>query len=181
MTWIHTRLGNKFDLLRPNESVIDVVDIAHALSLLCIFTGHSASFYSVAQHSVHVSHALVNESVEVQMCGLLHDAAEAYVGDVSHPLKRLLPDYIAIEKRVEGAVFSAFGLPHTPPVSVKYADLTLLATERRDLMPPSEDIWVIIDGIAPLPTTIVPWSPEQACAEFLEHYEYLKGAQHESS
>lgn len=176
MSWIQTCLGNRFDFLHPHESVIDIEEIAHALSLICRFTGHTSSFYSVAQHSVHVSHALCNESFEVQMCGLLHDAAEAYVGDVSLPLKRLLPDYKGIEKNVERAVFSSFGLSHSPHASVKQADLILLATERRDLMPQSEEVWAVLDGIAPLPFTIIPMQPEQAYAEFLSRYEYLKGA-----
>ena len=179
MSWIQTRDGNRFDFLHPNESVIDVGEIAHALSLICRFTGHTSSFYSVAQHSVHVSHALCNETIEVQLCGLLHDAAEAYVGDVSLPLKRLLPDYKAIEKSVEHAIFSAFGLPRTLHASVKQADLALLATERRDLMLPSEDVWEVLSGITPLPFTILPLSPERSRAEFLKRYAYLKGVQNE--
>ena len=177
MSWIQTRLGNKFDFLHPHESVIDITEIAHALSLICRFTGHVSSFYSVAQHSVHVSLALCNESIEVQMCGLLHDAAEAYVGDVSLPLKRLLPNYKAIEKDVEHAVFSAFGLPHILHASIKRADLVMLATERRDLMPTSEDTWDVLEGIEPQPSSITSWSPDQARVRFLERYFYLKGVQ----
>jgi 5'-deoxynucleotidase YfbR-like HD superfamily hydrolase len=86
------------------------------------------------------------------MAGLLHDGAEAFIGDVSSPLKRLLPDYKRIEAEVERVVFAKFGLPTELHPSVKEADLILLATERRDLMPIDHQRmrWMLPDHIVPL-------------------------------
>ena len=126
--------GAMFDLLNPDPSVITIDVIAHALSRLCRFTGHvSTAHYSVAEHSVRVSWLVPDHDARE---GLLHDAAEAFVGDVAAPLKRLLPDYQAIEKRVELAVAERFGLLYPWPLSVKEADIDMLRLEAVTFMRP---------------------------------------------
>jgi hypothetical protein len=131
---IVTRCGY-FDFRSPDEYEFEIDVIGRALSKLCRFTGHTMQFYSVAQHSVFVSMLLEAEGPELAMMGLLHDAAEAFVGDVAAPLKMLLPEYKMIEQRVERAICRAFGLPEVMPELVKDADLVALATEQRDLIP----------------------------------------------
>ncbi|MEM4379972.1 MAG: hypothetical protein QXL01_04720, partial [Thermoplasmatales archaeon] len=83
--WIETYSGKKFDYLAQSE--LDIEDIAHALSNLCRFNGHTRVFYSVAEHSVNVSSMV---PPELKIAALLHDAAEAYIGDVPSPLKQLI-------------------------------------------------------------------------------------------
>lgn len=112
---------------------------------------------------------------EDALAGLLHDAAEAFIGDVSKPLKMLLPDYKAIEDRVEAAVLGAFGLPAELPASVKRADLIALATERRDLMPWHSSRWECTKGLPLLPCRITPVPPDRARQIFLERYSALTG------
>ena len=132
MSTILTNKDVYFDFTNPEKHDFNIFEIAHALSNLCRFTGHVREFYSVAQHSVYVS-ALCPP--ELAMMGLLHDASEAYLGDVASPLKRLLPDYRAIEARVEQAIAKQHKLPYPLPAPIKAADLEMLAIEKLTFLP----------------------------------------------
>lgn len=164
---ILTASGISLHLTDPRPEQICIADIAHALAHLCRFTGHTRVFYSVAQHSVHASYLVPPEHA---LAALLHDAAEAYIGDVATPLKALLPDYHAIERRMEATVRAAFGLPAQLPDCVKLADLTLLATERRDLMPDTPEEWLSIKGLVPLSGRLIPLKPPVAQTLFLQRF-----------
>jgi hypothetical protein len=126
-----------------------------------------AAHNSVAQHSYHVSFLVPPEHA---LAGLLHDAHEAFVGDVPTPLKQLLPQYKELEQRVESAVLERFDLTRPLHPSIKAADLKMLATERRDLLPPHDDEWVLLRGIEPCRDVIQPWPPESARLAFLQRY-----------
>ncbi|MCZ4315130.1 metal-dependent phosphohydrolase [Comamonadaceae bacterium G21597-S1] len=164
---ILTAEGTYFDFTDPAASQFGIASIAHALSHICRYTGHCREFYSVAQHSVLVSNAVPREHA---LAGLLHDSAEAFIGDVAKPLKRLLPDYQALEASIEAAVLARFGLPAELPISVKHADLQLLITEKRDLMPECRNLDWHIDGIKPLQRRIHPMTPVHARQAFLDRY-----------
>jgi len=105
--WIQTISGKKFPLEEPDPSRIDIEDIAHALSLLCRFNGHCTKFHSVAEHSVHVSHEIAQD---LALVGLLHDAAEAYLGDMPSPLKKKLSQFSEFEHKMEVAIAERFGI-----------------------------------------------------------------------
>jgi len=171
---ILTASGHYFDFQYPDQNHIDIETIAHALANLCRFTGHVSSFYSVAQHSVLVSRLVAPEHA---LAGLLHDAAEAYVGDVAAPLKCLLQDYRVIEARVEAVVLGRFGLPAVLPAAVWLADLCALATEIRDLMPAYDDDleWQSVSGVKPDAQTIMPCSPSVARKLFMGRFRELTG------
>lgn len=164
---ILTSTGRYFNLLQPSHHHIEIGEIAHALGNICRFTGHVREFYSVAQHSYHASYLVPPEHA---LAALLHDAAEAYVGDVASPLKHLLPDYQGIEARVEAAVFKRFNIDTPLDPCIKRADLIMLATEKRDLMPEHLDDWDCLAGIAPMPQPLVPMAPPTARYCFLDRF-----------
>lgn len=168
--WIQTASGVEFDLLEPRPEDVRIEDVAHALSNICRYTGHVRTHYSVAQHSVLVSHVCAPEDA---LWGLLHDATEAYVNDLAAPLKRMLPDYAAVEESVLTAVAEAFGLELPIPASVKRADLVLLVTEQRDLLPYHG--WTKVLDVTPLDEPVVPLPPGRAAAAFLGRYAELTG------
>lgn len=127
---MQTNSGRLVDLASLSEEDIDIEDIAHALAHIVRFTGHANKPYSVAQHCMLVADLCPPEH---RLWGLLHDASEAYLGDVSTPLKSLLPDYREIEERTQKIVAGRFDLPWPMPPEVKDADREALMIEKTDL------------------------------------------------
>lgn len=162
--------GEYFYFSHPEESCFTVEDIAHALANTCRFNGHCQQFYSVAQHCVLVSSHL---PANLRYQGLMHDAAEAFIGDVTRPLKQLLPDYVAISGRIEAAVFGRLGLPKKLNPLVKKADLRALLTEQRDVMS-NRDEWPCLRGLRPFAEPIIPLPPHMAREEFLRRFRNVK-------
>jgi uncharacterized protein len=168
--YIQVYSGHPFWPLDPRASEVDIRDIAHALANQCRFSGHVRRFYSVAQHSFHVS--LACESKDA-LWGLLHDAAEAYTLDMPRPLKQhsAFAPYLEVEALIMRSVCERFGLPPEMPPSVKQADDALLAAEVHSLMTPCEDIWgKWISTVMPWSGTIEPMDPDRAKVAFLERF-----------
>jgi 5'-deoxynucleotidase YfbR-like HD superfamily hydrolase len=126
-SWIQTYTGKPFWPLEPELGEIDIVDIAHALSMQCRYSGHTKRFYSVAEHSVHISNSV---SPENALWGLLHDASEAYLVDIPRPLKPYLPQYKEAETRCMMAIAKRVGLSWPEPAEVKEMDTRILFNER---------------------------------------------------
>lgn len=155
-------------------------DIAHSLSNQCRFTGHTRTFYSVAQHSVLVSRVCSGQDA---LWGLLHDASEAYLTDFCTPLKsspQFGPYYYDVEADLMEVICRRFGLPLWEPDSVTEADKRLLVTEQRDLMgveeiPDWPEVARTYYQYEPLEQTITPWSPRQSEARFLSRFQKLTG------
>ena len=162
--------GAYFDLLDPAGSAFTIQDIAHGLSHTCRYAGQCSGFYSVAEHSWHTSF-LVPE--HLQLAALMHDAAEAFIGDVTRPLKSLLPDYKRIERVIEHAIAARFGIVGMHAAEVKHADLTMLAAEQAQIMPSHADAWAVLGGVIPAPVDVVMWTPPLAKAWFLHRFEQL--------
>jgi uncharacterized protein len=163
MTWIITYTGQAFDLIMPTKAMIQLRDIAHSLAYTCRFNGHCSPFYSVAQHSLHVASLVAPEH---RLQALLHDATEAYVGDMVRPLKEILPEFEQIERRIRLAICEWADLPEALPAEVKHADMVALATERRDLLQPHPAEWECLRGIEPDAKKIVPLIPEHVRTHF---------------
>lgn len=175
MTWVMTASGRVVDILKPETNAICIEDIAHSLALQCRFNGHCRVFYSVAQHSVHCSE--ICDPKYAMEC-LMHDAAEAYIGDIIRPLKSVLSESALheIEFEFECVIAVALGLQVVPGYreEVRRVDNIMLATEKRDLLPPSKEVWPCLKGVTPLPAAIHTMAPVLAERAFLARYEALK-------
>lgn len=116
MSRIMTCSHKMFDPLNPEEELIDIGDIAHALSMLCRANGHFRSFYSVGMHCVNCANEAIARgySRRVQLACLLHDGSEAYLSDVTRPVKEELPQYKLIEEPLQNVIWKKFlGTPLT--------------------------------------------------------------------
>lgn len=169
--WLQTHSGKCFWPLDPRPDEVDIEDIAHSLSMRCRYGGHVTKFYSVAEHSVHVS---MHVPQEFALWGLLHDAAEAYSADVPRPLKRNLPDWKPIEAGIMLAVCRHFGLPEVEPAIVKQIDFAMTTDERAALMKPCHRDW----GDLPpkVGAGIVGYTPPRARGLFLRRFAALRAA-----
>jgi hypothetical protein len=175
MVPISTFSGRSLVPQAPIADAIDLEDIAHALSQICRFAGQIGAFYSVAQHSVHCSELC--EPADA-LHGLLHDAAEAYLGDLPRPVRTLagLEAYAAVEGHLQAVIFHRFGLSAAIPESVRRADDWLCRWEARELfpVPPS---WAVREDETELmhALRISPWSPRAAKTAFLHRFTVLGG------
>jgi len=163
--------GHHFDLLDPANSRFEIEDIAHGLGMTCRFAGQCARFYSVAEHSWHASYLVPKH---LRLTALLHDAAEAFLGDVTRPLKSLLPDYKRIEAQVEGAVFERLGVRAPNDPAIKDADRRMLVAERAALLPEGRETWTILDGVPCPDIRFRFWDPVEGKREFLRRYWLLR-------
>ena len=168
--WMQTFTGRQFYPLDPRPEDIDPRDIAHALSLICRYGGHACDFYSVAEHCLLMSHVVPQEHA---LRALLHDAAEAYVGDMVRPLKHQLPAYCEAEDRVLERIGERFSLP-VPYISpeVKDADNRILLDERAALFGKAAAPWSV-DGLVPLGVPISGLTPREAERMYLARLEEL--------
>jgi hypothetical protein len=134
---VETYTGGQFDLFEPDPDDVRLRDIAAGLAHICRFGGHCRCFYSVAHHSLHVSRELPSDAPRLQLFGLLHDAGEAYVGDIPRPFKAEYDVFERIEDRILDAVWTAFEVD--PPTEdeweqVMAADDRLLAYEATNIL-----------------------------------------------
>ena len=180
-----TYTGKAFDLLNPQPEMVCIEDIAHSLAYQCRYTGHTREFYSVAQHCV-----LMAENPDLlgdPMAKLLHDASEAYIGDIAKPWKRLLRVNTKtavgskcepvgdFEDKIQEVIGVALGIDLSYSAEVKEADIRMMATEIRDVMPkmPPGFEWGV-DVSNPVEEKIISWPPEWTEKIFLAMYKMLK-------
>lgn len=167
---IRLRSGLYLNLADPRQDQFTIDDIACALSKICRFGGHVESFYSVAEHSVHCLGVARDDclSPNEQFACLMHDAAEAFVGDVVKPLKVMLQNYDAIECRMEGVIADKFGIDFvTTKAAYKKIDHEMLIAERRALFSADNVKWFGEDRVRHISPPIQCWNPKVAEQEFL--------------
>lgn len=169
---IHTATGRRFNLMLPDPKDVSIGDIAHSLARQCRFNGHTDCFYSVAQHSVLVARLVPQEH---RLAALLHDAAEAYTGDIIRPVKNIIGNrWRTIEEPIERAICVAMGIIDQYPwhASIKEADDRLLQAELNDLFGAAKQDR---ESIRLLGEVIEPWSIEFASTMFVSLFSEWSG------
>jgi len=173
--WFLTYSGIQFFPMDPRPEEVQLIDIAHALSRICRYGGHCLDWYSVAQHSVMVSH-LVPTAFALE--GLLHDAEEAYTGDMIRPIKHGLRErtdaFDVMADTLKTTIRIALGLPEImtadADAAVHAADNHALSTERRDLVRDTGREWRVSREFPPIAQKIEPMERDAAKAVFFTRF-----------
>jgi 5'-deoxynucleotidase YfbR-like HD superfamily hydrolase len=164
--------GQYFDFMNPQPEQILIEDIAKALANTCRYNGHCNRFYSVAEHSVHCAQLAIKEGRPnaVIYAALMHDAAEAYIGDMCKPLKNIMPEYQELEKVIELAVDTKFEVNRNCTNLVKTYDLQMLKAEKVALFPEDTEDWFGFEEVDTVVIDIECNDPDTAEEKFLELY-----------
>jgi hypothetical protein len=174
-----TQSGQKCDLGNLKPEHINIQDISGALSKLCRYNGQTLGFYSVAEHSVILCRYAQARGMrsELQKALLLHDASEAYVGDVVYHLKGELPFFKQIEEKILRTVFARFEVEYDHNmIELQPFDRAVCIDEMYQLMP-YVDPALFSFGHQPLHIDVMCWAPERAQLEFMNEYNRLFGGQ----
>jgi hypothetical protein len=182
-SFIQIASGHIIDPLNPDPDLVNIEDIAHALSIQNRYNGHTKEPYSVAEHVVRAS--LLADAYGmpyVSLWTLHHDDPEAYIGDLASPLKSdpgFGQRFRGTEDRLMRAICEHFGLNPKQPHGVKEADMLMLKWEVRDLMPKptaaAREVWKPwLDGLPPAPLQkIKPWGWKKAKLQYLARHAKL--------
>ncbi len=169
-SFIRTSTGQCFEFPYGKGFHFEIEGIAHALAHICRFGGHCNRFYSVAQHSLLVASLVPPEH---RLAALLHDAHEAFIGDLVSPLKQFMPEYRRVEAIVEANLRKHFGVPEVLDPLIRHADLVALATEARDLTSNQIEQLECLVGILPVNDRVTPMRPWIAKKAFLYAFAFF--------
>lgn len=182
--YIRTASGRKLYPFSPREEDISVEDITIGLSHTCRYGGQTPRYYSVAEHCVRVCEVLDRfASGSFLFEGLLHDASEAYLGDIQRPIKKWLDEYKEVERIVTSEVERKLGLESSEQATsiVHWADNLVMHAEFVSFF--GEETHVEDFGTFPSDRVKalageweLGWSPEKARSEFMDHFERLQGS-----
>ena len=167
---IKVAAGHYVDLVTPDPASIEIKSIAAALSKICRFGGHCPKFYSVAEHCIHATAMACADGYtgDALMAVFLHDAAEAYIGDMVKPLKVTMPQYGEAERRLESAIELAFGVDLDRWEGViKRFDRAMLKAEKIAMWPDDQEKWSGFGDIEDREVTFCFWEPSDAEVQFL--------------
>jgi hypothetical protein len=176
--WMMTFTGRQVLPLALNPEDVDIRDIAHATAMQCRYNGHVTKFYSVAEHMVHISDAVLRytNSPVAALQGLVHDGNEAYTGDMIRPVKNSLKAAYANWKEVEDsnerAIAAALNLPYPFDPMIKECDKRIIVNEKTHLFGPNKPWdW----DFEPLDIEIRGWLPHTAEGMYLSQFGRLTG------
>lgn len=176
---VHTVTGKKIDITQLSTNLLDInmEDIAHSLAMQCRYNGHTNKFYSVAEHAVLLSrYALEAHKGQVMQMPiakvmLLHDASEAYLGDVIAPIKGIMYEYCVFEEYVAEQIYKRFNILQDKNIlhgRITELDKSICIDEMQQLMHEVDPELLINPDYKKLGITVQGWTPEQAKAEFLK-------------
>lgn len=166
--FIETWSGKRFEFLNPKRNQICLGDIANTLAGICRYNGNARRHYSVAEHSVLLAdYALARLGCTRQEARtvLMHDAAEAYIGDIPGPIKPFVPEFRGIEDAIMLELSRAFNLIHPIPDWIKDIDRRIVSDERSQLLADSGNVWPT-DDAEPLGVALPCWRRDQAVTAF---------------
>lgn len=154
-TTIKTATGY-LDIAKPKVSDIDIYSIARGLSRQFRYAGQTPKPYSVAEHCVLMATAHVETGGSYGLEMLMHDAAEAFIGDMPKPIKQLLPKFIELEQQLENVIVEAFGLRVSEDTinAIKDFDRRILKTEKQTIWPRDKAQWAGFNEIKALPVEL---------------------------
>lgn len=171
--------GHYVDLVAPDPDDIDIHSIGAALSKICRFGGHVPRFYSVAEHSVlaattAVEHEGVNCSAAIKAV-FLHDAAEAYIGDMIRPLKNMMGEFRRIERLFERAIEQRFNVDFQEHGDlIKRVDNILLLAEKKALFPNDKQLWTDLKDVESVEIEFGFFQPQEAEIIFADTADKLR-------
>ena len=177
--FIQTSTGGTFDFNDVDSNIIDIKDIAAGLSKICRFTGQCSRFYSVAEHCILGSRYILEKYPDrpvLALAFLLHDASEAYLGDVSAPLKKFIGNiYTDLENRVSAKIFKYFGIDYELANNniIASVDLSMCITERDVLMDKRIRWSDAYENAQRLPVNFNFWLPHEIQWEYLLEFSNL--------
>lgn len=169
--WIETYTGIKFNVFDPKSELVNILDIAHALSMCVRFNGHLPYFYSVAEHSWHMSNLVEDKYA---LAALLHDASEAYFSDIPRPIKYMFPQVREVDDKVSDCILSKYGVTGIDS-SIHTLDRSMCLTEAKHCGMNTED-WPEGHeqyGVAKVKLRF--WSWKTARTMYLNRFDYLTG------
>lgn len=174
--WIETYTGKIFNFLSPNQATICIEDIAQGLGNQCRYNGQCHNFYSVAEHSVlmaqyYYQSTFGNVNPSICLAVLLHDAAEAYIGDYPRPLKLHIPPIRDIEQKIQYEIYKKFDIPvcdYINPI-IKELDKRVVIDERQSLFNVTSHTWATT-SLLPLGVEIIGIEPRLAIALFMDTF-----------
>ena len=184
--WIQTLRGRVFDLIEPTADMVDFAEVAECLGKIARFNGHTKGFYSVAQHCVRGADAIESVTKDSRLAGLflLHDAHEAYIGDITTPVVSALGHHVSggrlgvarLKSALDAVIWTAAGVgvpvAHARRHEIALWDMRMLNAERRDLLAPSPRLWgaaIEFFDCRMIPR-ITPWSWDRAAGQWLDRF-----------
>lgn len=174
---LYTFCGSKMDLNNFDATGMTIEEIARGLGNLCRYNGQVKEFYSVAEHSVILSRyfQIQGEGLSLQRHALMHDAAEAFIGDIVYHLKAMMPDFKEMEGRILDSIYKEFNLQPTEEEEklLHEADRCICIDEMYHLMGAIDPV-VFKNGRQPLHVKPDAWPPAIAIDEFIKRAKHLK-------